>query len=93
MIRRAAFPPPPADPMGPILHREGTTYQIVDEARVRKTSFDQSERKAPGPERLIFSALRLLWEWVASSAMTLICQCIRLRHHPRAWKRAKRVVL
>lgn len=60
IVRRGAFPSPPADPIGPPTHWKGKAHQKIDGARVRKALFDQSLRNARGPDRLNFSTLRLL---------------------------------
>lgn len=47
MVGRTAFPAPLADLIGTLPHREGTTDQRVDAERVRRTLFDQLQKKEP----------------------------------------------
>lgn len=78
-----AFPSPPADSIGPPLHWESTARQRIDEDRVRRTLFDQSQKKEPRLDRLNFSPLRLLWECDAGRIIALLYYSICLGHHPR----------
>ena len=38
---------------------------------------NQSVKKAPGPDRLTFRAIRLIWEWDSDRVVELIHACIR----------------
>lgn len=62
MVGRVAFSRPPVDWVGLPPQQKSTAHQSVDESRVRRTLFDQSQKKAPGPDRLNFSMLQLLWK-------------------------------
>lgn len=93
IVRKVAFPPPPFDPSRSPLHREGTAYLGIDKSRVGKTLFDQSQKKEPRLDRLNLITLKLLWEWDPSRITPLIPHCVRLGHHPEAWKRAREVLL
>jgi hypothetical protein len=62
MVRHKAFPPtnnnlyyelPPA----------GSAHTRVTEQAVERALNAQSVKKAPGPEKLSFGAIRLLWKW------------------------------
>lgn len=44
MVRKVAFPPPAVDLVGPPPHREGTAHERIDEVRLRKALFDQSQK-------------------------------------------------
>lgn len=48
-----------ADQMEPSAHREGKVHHRVDEVRVQTALFNQSQRRALGPDCLKFSALCL----------------------------------
>jgi len=50
-------------------------------------------KKAPGPDRLGFKAMRLLWEWDAPRIIAIVKVTFRLGIHPRVWKEAKGVVI
>ena len=91
-FRESAFPPPPAGapaelPEGGEMHVD-TTKEAVREAIMK-----QSVKKAPGPDRPTFRAIRLIWDWDSDRLVELIHACIRTGIHPQAWKTAKGVVL
>lgn len=93
MIRLANFPPPPTDDRMPPERIPGTVYKSVNNERVRRALYHQSVKKAPGPDRLNFHILRLVWKWDSNRITALIRQCIRQGHHPHAWRTAKGVLL
>jgi len=70
----------------------GMWKKITDED-IRLALFDQSVKKAPGPDRLGFEAMRLLWEWDAPRIPAVVKTCFRLGIHRRVWKEAKGVVI
>lgn len=72
IVRREAFLPPLSDPEDPLLYREGNAYQIVNKATVKMALFDESQNKAPVPDRLNFSPLRLLSNWDVRRIISLI---------------------
>jgi hypothetical protein len=55
--------------------------------------FSQSTKKAPGPNRLNFKAIRLLWSWDKERVIALVQQCFRLGYHPERWKTARGILL
>jgi len=66
---------------------------MITEEDIRRAVFDQLVKKAPGPDRLGFKAIRLLWEWDAPRIIAIVKMSFRLGIHPRAWKEAKGVVI
>lgn len=72
MAHRTVFPHPPADPVEPLPHYSGRAHQRIDKTSVRRALFDQTQTKTPGPDRLNFNALNLLWSWDARRVTTII---------------------
>jgi hypothetical protein len=60
---------------------EGMWKMITDED-IWLTLFDQSLRKAPGPDSLGFKVISLLWQWDALRIMAIVKMCFRLGIHP-----------
>jgi hypothetical protein len=52
-----------------------------------------STKKAPGPDGIGASVLRLLWEWDSARVMALVRASIRLGVHPKSWKVAKGITI
>jgi hypothetical protein len=38
-------------------------WKKITESDIQEALFDQSVKKAPGPDRLGFKVIRLLWDW------------------------------
>lgn len=93
MVCRAAFLHPLVDSVGPPLPSSGRANQDIDETTVWRALFDQSPRKAPGPDRLNFSAPCLTYGWDARRVIGPIRRSIKIGHHSKAWKRVKMVML
>ena len=76
----------------PIIPKNGGTELITDQD-IDNALFAQSIKKAPGPDRLNFKAIRLLWNWDQGRITALIRHCFRLGYHPKRWKLAKGIIL
>lgn len=93
MIRREMYPDPPDKFFPEIAQKEGTAHEKVTKELVQKALVHQSTKKAPGPDKINFRALRLLWKWDSERIFQPIRQCVRLGHHPHAWRTAKGILL
>jgi len=71
----------------------GSAHTCVTEQAVERALFSQSVEKAPGPDKLSFGALRLLWGWAKQRIVGLTKEAIRRGKHPAFWKRASGVVI
>jgi hypothetical protein len=47
-------------------------HELIPLELIKKAIFTQSIKKAPGPDRLTFQAIRLLWGWDKPRISTLI---------------------
>ena len=66
---------------------------FISEKDIEKALFEQSIKKAPGPDKLNFKALRLLWDWDKTRIIALISRCLNQGFHPKTWKKAKGILL
>jgi hypothetical protein len=57
---------------------------FIIEKEIEKVLFKQSIKKAPGPDKLNFKAIRLLWSWDKSRITALILQCLNQGFHSKA---------
>jgi hypothetical protein len=94
MLARMAFPPPVeydggSGEAGP----EGEAFGYVTDDAVRQAIYSMSGKKAPGPDGLGASVLRLMWEWDSQRITALVRASIRLGAHPNTWKVAKGVTI
>jgi len=65
----------------------------VTEHVVEGTQFLQSVGNAPGPDKLSFGAVSLLWRWGKGIILKLAKAVVRTGRHPAMWKRASGVVI
>ena len=62
MVRRESFPPND-DGQYTGLPAEGSTTSHIIEQAVERVVFSQSLKKPPGPDKVSFGPIRLLWMW------------------------------
>jgi hypothetical protein len=92
MLRRESFPPNDDDQYYK-LPPAGNAHTRVTEQAVERSLCSQSVKKAPGPDKLSFSAMRLLGNWDKERIVRLMKAAIRTGRHPVVWKRASGVVI
>ena len=72
MVRAKAFPEPPQLAGPEVKPGKGNTHLRITNEDVRRALFGQSVKKAPGPTKLNFKAIRLLWAWEEQRLVKLI---------------------
>jgi hypothetical protein len=92
MLRRESFPPNDNDQYYE-LPPAGSAHTRVTEQAVERALHSQSVKKAPGPDKLSFGAIQLLWKWDKERIVRLTRAAIRTGRHPAVWKRAREVVI
>lgn len=88
MVRRTAFPSPPQSTLREPRIPAGTAHTIITKKLVQKALIAQSTQKRPGPDKMNFRILRLIWNWEAKHMTQMVQQAIRLGYHLQEWKRA-----
>ena len=63
LVRAHAFPKPPSYPGRELRPLQGVAHTRITEELVHAALFCQSPMKAPGPDKLDFKAIRILWSW------------------------------
>jgi hypothetical protein len=72
---------------------EGGASGYIEEDTMRKAIFSTFGKKAPGPDGIGASVIRLLWEWEPARITALVRASIRLGAHSKSWKVAKGVTI
>jgi hypothetical protein len=96
IFRKMAFPDPIASSINIPISRDSSINAIssfITEEDIEKALFEQSIKKALGPDKLNFKALRLLWSWDKARIQALILQYFNRGIHPKSWKKAKGILL
>ena len=92
MLRGESFPRNDGDQYYE-LPPAGQAHERITEQSVERALFSQWVKKAPGPDKLSFGALRLLWKWDKTRIVGLTKAAVRTGRHPAVWKRASGVVI
>ncbi len=93
LVRAHAFLKPPMFPGWEIRPAQGLAHTWITVELVEKALLCQSITKAPGPNKLNFRAIRLLWSWEPDRIVAIVKSAIRLHYHPIGWKRARGILL
>lgn len=93
MVRKSAFPAPPVSPHNELVVQSGVAYNTVTNDIIHKALMIQSTSKAPGPDKINFRILRMIWEWDSERPIDMVQHTIRLGYQPLRWKRARGILL
>jgi len=63
LIKEEAFPKPLKGVVGKAQEEGGEMWKKITDEDIREALFNPWVQKAPGPDRLGFKVIRLLWEW------------------------------
>jgi hypothetical protein len=74
-------------------HPEQYKWPPVTCTEVHKALFRQSPKKAPGPDRILFRALRWAWTVGSEQIYQMIAVCVQVGYHPRPWRESILVAL
>jgi len=92
MLRGESFPLNDGDQYHE-LPPAGQAHERITEQSVERALFSQSVKKAPGPDKLSFGAIRLLWKWNRTRIVGLTKAAVQTGRHPAFWKRESGVVI
>ena len=90
LVRKSAFPKPPANCEVPRVIGAGTAHVKVTEEIVAQALMTQAATKAPGPDRINFRILRMVWDWDKVRITDMVYHAIRLGYHPQGMEKSSR---
>ena len=93
LVRKSAFPKPPQNLKDEPVVVSGIAHMEVTQSIVAHALMSQSASKAPGPDKINFRILRMIWSWDKVRITNMVQQTIRLGYHPRQWKKARGILL
>ena len=70
----------------------GVAHQIVTKNIIYKALMTQSLSKTPGPKKINFCILRMLWDWESEKIIAMVQQAIRLGYQSKRWKRTRGIL-
>ena len=89
LVRKAAFPSPPKNSLRKPRIPASTAYLRITKEQVYNALMAQSTKKAPGPDKINFEILRMIWKWEDEQMTGIVKHAIRLGYYPKEWKRAR----
>jgi hypothetical protein len=92
MLRYESFPPNDGDQYYEV-PPPGSAHTRVTEQGIKHALVSQSVKKAPGPDKLWFGTIRLLWKLDKERIVRLTRAGIRTGRDPAVWNRASGVVI
>jgi hypothetical protein len=64
----------------------GSVHRKLIENVVERALYSQSVKKPPGPAKLSFGTVRLLWKWEKEMIVDLAKAILHAGRHPAVWK-------
>ncbi len=93
LVCKAAFPSPPKSDHSEPIVTPGVAHQKVTKNVIYTALMTQSMSKAPGPDKINFRILCMVWEWDSERIIAMIQQAIKLGHQPKSWKKEGGILL
>ncbi len=85
LVQRSAFPKPPTNLIEPPVTSFGLAHTKITEESVAQALMTQLATKAPGPDKINFPILQMIWGWDKARITSMVYHAIRLYYHPREW--------
>ncbi len=70
-----------------------TSDTRITEEVVAQALMTQAATKAPGPDKINFKILQMIWSWDKARITSMVYHAIRLGYHPKEWKKARGILL
>lgn len=82
LVRKSAFPRPPPNLLESPAMPLGLAHTKVTEETVAQALLTQAATKAPGPDKINFQILQMIWHWEKARITSMVYRAIRLGYHP-----------
>ena len=93
LVRRSEFPKPPSSLVEPPVISSEFAYTKITKDLVVEALITQAATKAPGPDKINFQVLYMIWSWDKMRITNMVYHAIRLGYHFTEWKKAQGVFL
>ncbi len=84
LVCKSAFPKPPSSPGPEPWMITGVAHIEITEEKISYSLMSLSATKAPGPDKINFQILRMIWEWDKVRITSMVQQAILLGYHSEA---------
>ena len=93
LVYQSAFPKPPISLETEPLISSGIAHKGITEEKIYLALVTQAIAKAPGPNKINFRILRMIWDWDKERIISMVQQAIRLGYHPKEWEKSRGILL
>ncbi len=77
----------------PLVIPFGSAHTRITKDVLPQALMTQVVAKAPGPDKINFKILQMIWSWNKARITTMVYHTIRLGYHPREWKKDRSILL
>ncbi len=93
LVWRSAFSKPPTNLFEPPVISFGSAHTKINEEVVGQALMTQAATKAPGPDKINFQILQMIWGWDKARITSMVYHTIRLGYYPTQWKSVRGILL
>ena len=93
LVRKSAFPKPPTNLLELPVTSFGLAHTKITKEVVAQALMTQAATKAPGPDKINFQILQMIWDWDKIRITSIVYHAIRLGYYPVEWKKARGILL
>ena len=93
LVRKSALLRPPPNFLETPAISLGLAHTKITEETVGQALLTQAATKAPGPDKINFQVLQMIWSWEKAQITNIVYHAIRLGYHPIEWKKARGILL
>ena len=81
LVRKSAFPRPPPNFLETPAIPLGLAHTKITEKTVGQALLTQAATKAPGPDKINFQVLQMIWSWEKAQITSIVYHVIQLGYH------------
>ena len=93
LVQKSAFPKPPTNLIELPVISLGLAHTKITEEVVAQALVTQAATKAPGPNKINFQVLQMIWNWDKVRITSMVYHAVHLGYHPMEWKKARGILL
>ena len=93
LVRKSAFPKPPINLVELPVISLGLAHTKITEEVVAQALVTQAATKTPGPNKINFQVLQMIWNWDKVRITSMVYHAVHLGYHPMEWKKARGILL
>ena len=93
MVRKSIFPKPLTNLIELPVISLGLAHTKITKEVVAQALVTQAATKAPGPNKINFQVLQIIWSWDKVQVTSMVYHAVRLGYHLMEWKKVRGILL